>query len=570
MVLAPGGDGHCVKNPDGSEGRCFLPLDRDPVEGWHEESGRIQLPPVVCAPETVKKIQAVALTTSCKAKDLSVPLCGPWTNVERPLSIDGKPTMASGRDSGVATRAPDAGRPTSHGDASVVTPSRDAGPTPGTDAAASCSGQSFSASPEPVDMYIMFDQSSSMGAALPGSTGTWWTAAQAAVTAFVNDPKGSGMGVGLQFFPLNGVAPATCQADYQTPEVEIGLLPGNAPALVASIQKHVPTAFTPTGPALQGAINHMKAWGPAHPGRAPVVVLVTDGFPTECAPQQVVDIATIAKTAFESEPRVRTFVLGFETGGGLANLKDISQAGGSGAPILISGGDVGAQFAAAMIGISTATLQCDLDLPTPAGLTTALDPSKLGVRYTPTATGIPEQVPRLGSLGDCLVNQNQGWYYDAPGAPKKVLICSGTCAKFTAGKPEMVSGCTPVKGVSASRDAGAGGGLGAGGTSGGGGGSAGSASAGRGGSAGAAGSIGTGGAAAPVCTSSGQCTAQLATPYCDVAGGKCVACLGNANCASGGAPVCNLTTHACVVCVTSADCPVATPVCNTVSGTCGP
>jgi hypothetical protein len=103
MVLAPGGDGHCVKNPDGSEGRCFLPLDRDPVEGWHEESGRIQLPPVVCAPETVKKIQAVALTTSCKAKDLSVPLCGPWTNVERPGSIGGEPPARSSRDAGIGT-----------------------------------------------------------------------------------------------------------------------------------------------------------------------------------------------------------------------------------------------------------------------------------------------------------------------------------------------------------------------------------------------------------------------------------------------------------------------------------
>jgi hypothetical protein len=258
-------------------------------------------------------------------------------------------------------------------------------------------------------MYVMFDQSSSMGTALPGSTGTWWSAAQAGVMSFVNNPKAAGTGVGLQFFPYGGaVAPLSCQASYATPEVEIGLLPGNAAALSASIQTHAPTTFTPTGPALQGAITHMKAWGPAHPGRAPVVVLVTDGFPTECDPQQIADIALLARTAFESEPKVRTFVIGLEDGGALGNLREIAVAGGSGAPILISGGDVGAQFVAAMLGISSSALQCDLALPQPSTPAMVLDINLLDVRYTPNATRIPEQVPKLGGLADGWISAMDG------------------------------------------------------------------------------------------------------------------------------------------------------------------
>ena len=81
--------------------------------------------------------------------------------------------------------------------------------------------------PAPVDAYLMFDQSSSMGDMLPGSnpSTSWWQAAQIGVTNFVNDPRAAGslsghpaMSVGIQFFPLGGIAPQSCMADYTTPE----------------------------------------------------------------------------------------------------------------------------------------------------------------------------------------------------------------------------------------------------------------------------------------------------------------------------------------------------------------
>jgi uncharacterized protein YegL len=170
-------------------------------------------------------------------------------------------------------------------------------------------------------------------------------------------------------------------ANYKTPEVDIGLLPGNAAAVAAAIQMHSPTAFTPTAPALSGAIAHMKEWAPTHPGHEPVVVLVTDGFPTECDPLDITDIAQIASTGFNTDPKVRTFVIGFNLGPGGANLNELAAAGGTNKAFLIDGGDVGAQFVNTMLGISSTQLKCKFDLPTPpAGQT--LDISRVAVSYT--------------------------------------------------------------------------------------------------------------------------------------------------------------------------------------------
>ena len=318
-----------------------------------------------------------------------------------------------------------------------------------------CSGQAFEAPATPVDMYVMFDQSSSMGDPLPMSNPptTWWGAAQQAVTNFVNDPRAAGsqpgrpaMSVGIQFFPLGGMEPQSCTANYKTPEVELGLLPGNAAAVAGAIAKHQPTAFTPTAPALSGAIAHMKEWAPKHPGHVPVVVLVTDGFPTECDPRDITDIAQIAATAFNTEPAVRTFVVGFNLGAGGPALKELAVAGGTNDAFLINGGDIGSQFVDAMLSISSTPLACDFKLPTPpAGQ--PLDVSRISVTFTPNATMTGAQIPKLNGLGDCDLNMNTGWFFDSPTSPTKIEVCPGTCAKLSAGAVRILTGCRPLIGI---------------------------------------------------------------------------------------------------------------------------
>jgi hypothetical protein len=328
------------------------------------------------------------------------------------------------------------------------------------DSGSSCFGTVVIDDQMAVDMYIMFDQSTSMADPLPDNSGTWWSAAQAAITSFVNNARASGMGVGLQYFGLPHSVPgctsfSTLAGDcctpsvYANPEVEVGLLPGNAAPLTASIQAHSPVSFTPTLPALAGAIDHMKVWAQTHIGRAPVVVFVTDGFPTTCASTtdvdngaQISDVALLAKTAFETDPQVRTFVVGFNSGQGLGNLDQIAKAGGTGQAFLIAGGNISDTFTNAMLSIAATPLACSFDMPAPAA-GVVFDVNKVDLSYTPRATGVAERIARLNNLGECQISQNQGWYYDSPSAPTKILLCPGTCSSLATGRVEVLYGCSP-------------------------------------------------------------------------------------------------------------------------------
>jgi len=189
--------------------------------------------------------------------------------------------------------------------------------------------------PSEMDLYVMLDQSSSLNDRVPGSTSIWWDVAVEGILGFLSAPSSSGVGIGLQYFPLGGIAPASCLADYTTPEVEIAPLPGNASPLAASLQAHKPADFTPTAPALRGAIIHMKAWAAAHPSRRPGVVFITDGFPTECDPQAISAVASIAAEGANNEPVVRTYVIGLNLGLGGRNLDELAQAGRTGHAVLI-------------------------------------------------------------------------------------------------------------------------------------------------------------------------------------------------------------------------------------------
>jgi hypothetical protein len=83
----------------------------------------------------------------------------------------------------------------------------------------SCAADVSKAEVVPLDMYIMLDVSGSMlqETAMYDSTGTAitkWTAIKTALTSFISDEASSGMGVGLQYFPVNKPeAPATCTSN---------------------------------------------------------------------------------------------------------------------------------------------------------------------------------------------------------------------------------------------------------------------------------------------------------------------------------------------------------------------
>ena len=258
----------------------------------------------------------------------------------------------------------DSGSPTGSGGA----PSGGAASGGASNGGAAGSGGCTRGNTLPVDLYLMYDQSQSLSAPAPTDpTTTWWVVARDGVVAFLNNPRAAGAAVGIQFFPYEGtiagpdpgLPTSSCYvANYATPEVELGLLPGNAPMIIQALQSRAPTTFTPTVAALVGAIQHMKEWGPAHPGRVPAVVLVTDGFPTECDPQGLEAIAQIAADAYSNAPSVLTFVAGLQNGQSMDNFNVIAAAGGTEHARIVTGADPGSALTEALLEIATPRPGC--------------------------------------------------------------------------------------------------------------------------------------------------------------------------------------------------------------------
>jgi hypothetical protein len=309
-----------------------------------------------------------------------------------------------------------------------------------------CNGVSLEAEAVPVDLFVIMDRSQSMGVAVEGGTMTRWQALHDAVRSFTEDPGAANVRAGIGFFSLSGAADDghDCNpAAYATPRVPIGLLPEVGPDLVAAMDDVEPGGLTPTVPALEGALDYARSWAQGNPGRATLVVLVTDGFPTQCD-NDPAQISQTARAGYESPEHIRTFVIGV---GDVArfNLDNYARAGGSKSAYLTDAGDVTRTFVDALGNITQSALSCEYQLPPPPeGM--KLDPAKVQIVYTPSIGGA-EEVPSVSSLADCAKSMNGGWYYDDPEHPAKITVCPCTCSRLQAGRVDVRLGCKPRLGL---------------------------------------------------------------------------------------------------------------------------
>jgi hypothetical protein len=270
-----------------------------------------------------------------------------------------------------------------------------------------------------LDMYIMFDESASM---IP-----WWIPVTEAVMGFVEDPRSAGIGVGIQFFGPG----SQCDPNYYAqPRVAIAPLPGNA----AAIRQAFPLPFggTPTRPALEGAVMHARSWSQSHPDSKVVVLLVTDGIPSDCL-STVDNSAEAARAGFSGTPSIPTYVIGI--GNGLA-LDLIAQAGGTNRALTV----LGTQDAVleAMNQIRGQALPCDYALPANA-------PDKGRVNLELNVNGNLTTVPKVADANGCDPSRG-GWYYNQD--ETRLVACPTTCSEFnnaTAGsRVDVVLGCPTV------------------------------------------------------------------------------------------------------------------------------
>jgi hypothetical protein len=241
-----------------------------------------------------------------------------------------------------------------------------------------------------------------------------------------------------------------CRSEtYATPAAPIAELPGAGAALVDVISGSMPDegGLTPSGPALQGAIEQAKIWAAAHPERQVVAVLATDGLPTlqagsptTCEPVRYVEdidaVVGLATSGRVSEPSVSTFVIGVVGPDDTAAptiLDRIARAGGSTEAFIVdTAGDVQSEFRAALDTIRASGLTCDLAVPQEdAGK--SVDYAKVNVEFTNEA-GTKQELFRVeGAEGCADAPSGQGWYYDTDpkqAAPSRISVCPTVCSEF--------------------------------------------------------------------------------------------------------------------------------------------
>lgn len=339
----------------------------------------------------------------------------------------------------------------------------------GTGGMESCASDTYPSELQPLDLYVLLDQSESMDQA--GK----WGAVLSAVSSFAADPSTADIGMGLALFPRppEHPPPAACDgsnpndpacglygpclgsnncygallgdsclpSDYALPDVAIAPLPGVGQAINDALATASPPAgmSTPSEPAMRGALGYAVDWASAHPDRATVLVFATDGDPTNCTTNSVAGIASHVAAA---QPAVKTFVVG--VGSSLGNLDTIAVAGGTGEALLVdTAADVTAQFIAAMNGVR-AIGQCQLDIPEPAEGTP--DYGKVNVAIVdPDDDANRITLANVGSEGEC-DETSGGWYYDDPASPARIFLCPASCSELTgnAWDVEVLLGCATL------------------------------------------------------------------------------------------------------------------------------
>ena len=316
-----------------------------------------------------------------------------------------------------------------------------------------CSGTVSQASIKPVNMYFMLDKSGSMGSCTAASK---WTAARNAIKSFFESPDSGGMHVALEFFRLNqgeaesgddGCGPYCSNARCANPLVPLGTLtdqprPTDAHEqdLVYWLQHICPGGMTPTYPALGGALDWSIGHQNANPNEAHVVILVTDGEPTECNTSDT-QIADLARDAY-NQYGIRTYPIGM-LGADFTALDLIALRGGTSQAIHIDStnpANVEAELLAALQDIAGQALACSFDLPD----VSLFDPNNAQVLFI-AGDGTTTDLQQAQNEGAC--DAAHHWFYDDNASPTSITLCQDMCQTAQAdpaGRVEVHLGCPTV------------------------------------------------------------------------------------------------------------------------------
>jgi hypothetical protein len=313
---------------------------------------------------------------------------------------------------------------------------------------AACATGTASAALSGVNMFVMFDRSSSMNDRGNDAGESRWELASAALTAFFADPEAAGLKLALRFFPHDKPADG-CRQNLDDnddmsgcnvnscamPLVGLGTLTADlAPtdmhekALTDATMASSPGMAgqgTPIYAALAGALQWTATQRMTTPTENSVVVLVTDGEPNGCD-TNIDHIAALASDALAANG-TRTYAIGL-TGSREADMDAIAEAGGTMQGIFVSdGANAQQELLAALGAIRGQVLDCDFPMPQPKpGID--VDPNLINVNYTPSG-GAQTTLTQVANADAC--GAGQSWYYDNVAAPTRIILCKSTCDTIT-------------------------------------------------------------------------------------------------------------------------------------------
>jgi hypothetical protein len=185
----------------------------------------------------------------------------------------------------------------------------------------------------PVDMFIMFDRSGSMGAdcKLGDTTGSKWCRSINAVSGYLKSAGSMDQAAAMQFFPLDNGSDALCGTGdlYNVaamPAAEYTTLPSSAfdPLLNSTSpnQGGNTGGGTPTEAAIRGLTRFTAA--NRRPGHVTIGILITDGDPNGCD-ENLGHLSALLE-AHHTATTIRTYVIGMQ-GATFKNIEAIAQGG---------------------------------------------------------------------------------------------------------------------------------------------------------------------------------------------------------------------------------------------------
>ncbi len=300
-----------------------------------------------------------------------------------------------------------------------------------------CAATRIEADPIPLDMYIVLDDSGSMGSAdcnVTQSGSSKWCYAVRALWQFFNAPESVGTGIALNYFN-NGYSCSETSNGLTVPpgggSVAFNVLPAHLSALQTSLNNEGPSGGTPTSSALVSIAKYTSAQ--RTPGRTMVGLLITDGAPGNCLVQDS-DLERIVHDHYTATG-IPTFMIGMD-GANFTRLENWGAVSGSPQHATHCGGSSpcysysvgtgsGTTFIDVLKEIQKAAVGCTFNVPTPdSGL---LDIDKIDVIYTPGGGGAPVTLTRVSDQSQCGSAAGQGWYYDDNVNPTQIILCPDTC-----------------------------------------------------------------------------------------------------------------------------------------------